>query len=128
MRLAPATMSKREVQKLADEYLRPMNQGLQSIGSATNFAQYVNTTYRQIVLPLMATTTRSRTDGVLRNYLIPTFGQKCLRDLTPMTLQAYFSAMAASQLSHESKDKNPRRAGWRAELSGSIRVDGKEPD
>jgi hypothetical protein len=105
IRLAPATMSKREVQKLADEYLRPMNQGLESIGSATNFAQYVNTTYRQIVLPLMATTTRDRSEGILRNYLIPAFGQKCLRELTPMSLQAYFSAMAASQLSRESKDK-----------------------
>src|SRR6516165_2808165 len=31
VKLAPATMSEREVRKMADEYLRPMNQGLQSI-------------------------------------------------------------------------------------------------
>ena len=47
VRLAPATMNAREVQKVAAEYLRPLNQGLETIGSATNFAHYVeNTTYR----------------------------------------------------------------------------------
>ena len=42
---------------------------------------------------------------MLDNYLIPAFGQLCLRDLTPMTLQRYFSQMASNPLSHESKDK-----------------------
>src|SRR6267142_3836076 len=32
--LAPATMSEREARKVAAEFLRPMNQGLESIGSA----------------------------------------------------------------------------------------------
>src|SRR5438067_10920382 len=38
VRLAPATMPEREVQKIVAEYLRPLNQGIQGIGSATNFA------------------------------------------------------------------------------------------
>jgi integrase len=98
-------MSAREAQKAANDYVAPMNQGLQSIGSATNFAHYVETTYKPIVIPLMAKSTQNRSNGVIRNYLLPAFGKRCLRELTPMSLQAYFSGMAASTLSHESKDK-----------------------
>jgi hypothetical protein len=62
-------MSEREVKKIAAEYLRPMNQGLESLGSATNFSKYVEDTYKPIVLPLMASSTRSRSAGVIKNYL-----------------------------------------------------------
>ena len=69
IRLAPATIGVREVQKIADEYLRPLNQGLETIGSATNFRTYVENTYRPVVMPGLAKSTQSRTDGVLNNYL-----------------------------------------------------------
>lgn len=46
-----------------------------------------------------------RTRGVIANYLVPEFGKLSLRDLTPLTLQRYFSGLAASPLAHESKDK-----------------------
>ena len=36
VRLAPVTMPEREVRKVAAEYLRPLNQEMQSIGAATN--------------------------------------------------------------------------------------------
>jgi integrase len=98
-------MSEREVRKVAAEYLRPMNQGLQSIGSATNFADYVNETYIPVVLPLLATSTRSRYRGIINNYLIPAFGKLCLRDLETLQLQRYFSAVTGNALSHESRDK-----------------------
>jgi integrase len=42
---------------------------------------------------------------VIRNYLIPAFGKLCLRDLTPLSVQRYFSNMASSILAHESRDK-----------------------
>jgi integrase len=105
IRIAPATMPVREAQKVANEYVAPMNQGLQSIGSATNFGHYFETTYKPTVLPLMSASTRDRYENIVKNYLIPAFGKECLRDLTPMALQAYFSGMASSPLSHESKDK-----------------------
>ena len=54
VRLAPATMAEREVRKVAAEYLRPLNQGIQGIGSATNFAHYVKHTYMAVVMPLLA--------------------------------------------------------------------------
>jgi len=105
VRLAPATMSEREVLKLADEHLRPLNQGLESISSATNFRHYVETTFLPVVMPLMAKSTQERSQGVLNNYLCPTFGKLCLRDLTALTIQRYFSEMASSKLAHESRDK-----------------------
>jgi ATP-dependent helicase/nuclease subunit A len=97
--------SERDARRLATEYLRPLNQGLESIGAAVNFQNYVEKTYIPLVMPLLAKSTQSRYQGVLDNYLIPTFGELPLRDLTPMNLQGYFSKMADSPLSHESKDK-----------------------
>ena len=105
MRIAPAKVGEREACKIAAEYLRPLNQGLESTGSATNFSRYVETTYIPVVMPLLATSTRVRVKGVLQNYLCPAFGKMCLRDLTPLTIQRYFSNMATSPLTHESRDK-----------------------
>src|SRR5690242_6119716 len=53
VRIAPANKPVQEVRKIAAEYLRPMNQGLESIGSATNFAHYVEKTYIPVVMPLV---------------------------------------------------------------------------
>jgi integrase len=105
VRIAPATVPEREARKIAAEYLRPLNQGLESIGSATNFTVYVEKTYTPVVMPLLAKSTQERSEGVIRNYLIPAFGKLCLRDLTTLTVQRYFSNMASSILAHESRDK-----------------------
>src|SRR5690242_6555029 len=40
-KLAPADLPEREAKKMAAEFLRPMNQGLAPIGSATKFEEYV---------------------------------------------------------------------------------------
>ena len=59
IKLAPASMAQREVLKIADEVLRPINQGLISIGSAVNFGEYVDREYIPGNLPLLASTTAS---------------------------------------------------------------------
>ncbi len=105
IKLAPASMPVREVNKIAAETLRPLNQGLQTIGSATKFQDFINEVYKPIVIPLMAASTQDRYEGVLKNYLIPAFGELCLRDVTALSVQRYFSGMATSALEHESKDK-----------------------
>jgi hypothetical protein len=105
VKLAPATMAVREARKVAGEFTGPLNQGLVSLGSATNFTEYVSSTYMVNEMPLLAASTRERYSGVIKNYLVPTFGSMCLRDLTPMTIQRYFSGMAGSELGHESIDK-----------------------
>jgi len=104
-KLALRDIPEREAKKMAAEFLRPMNQGLVPIGAATKFEEYVETVYKSTLLPLLAKSTRDRYEGVIKNYLMPAFGSKCLRDLTPLTLQQYFSGMTKSPLSYESRDK-----------------------
>jgi integrase len=43
--------------------------------------------------------------SVYENYLRPAFGEMCLRDITPLTVQRYVSSMAEWALAQESKDK-----------------------
>jgi hypothetical protein len=105
IKLAPASMREREVLKVAAEYLRPLNQGLESIGSATNFQTYVESTYKPVVMPLMASSTRDRYEGVTRNYLYPAFANSCLRDLSTLEIQRYFCGATLAALGRESKDK-----------------------
>lgn len=105
IKLAPVTMPLREAKKVAAEQINPLNQGLVTLGSATNFDEYVNSIYRVNNLPLMAMSTQERYEGIVKNYLSPAFGGMCLRELTALTVQRYFSGLSSSQLSHESKDK-----------------------
>lgn len=103
--LAPVTMKAREVQKVASEFLRPMNQGLQAIGAATNFGTFVEGTYNEVVLPTFAKSTKDRYQGVVKNYLLPQFGDLCLRDITELTVDRFFAGFEKTALDHESVDK-----------------------
>jgi integrase len=100
IKLAPATVPEREVRKIAAEILRPVNQGL--IGSAVNFKEYMESTYIPTELPLLAKTTQDSYQGVITKYLEPSFSRLCLRDLTPLTLQRYFSGLAGERVAHPS--------------------------
>ena len=104
-KLAPASMPEREVKKIAVERLRGLNQGLLSLGSASSFEDYVNGVYIPVVMPLFASSTKDRYEGVVDNYLIPKFGQVALRDITAEVVQRYMSELAGSKLCYESKDK-----------------------
>ena len=103
--LAPAKMPEREARKIAAEHLRPMNQGLTSVGSATNFTEFVDNVYIQVSLPKMASSTRDRYEGIIDNYLKPQFGDLCLRDISVLTVDRYISGLSKTKLSHESMDK-----------------------
>ena len=105
VRIAPASKGEREARKVAAEYLRPVNHTTQSLGSATNFQSFVVDTFNTVTMPLFASSTRSRYSGIVNNYLLPTFGELALRELTPLTLQKYFTQMSTSKLSHASRDK-----------------------
>lgn len=61
--------------------------------------------YEPVVMPLFATSTRVRYNSVIENYLMPTFGQTALRDISAVVVQRYLSDLAGSKLSHESRDK-----------------------
>jgi len=102
IKIAPASMLEREVKKIAAEMLRPVNQGLITVGSAVNFSQYVETTYIPTELPLLATTTQDSYQGIIAKYLEPKFNTLCLRDLTPLALQQFFSGLAGERVAHPS--------------------------
>jgi integrase len=99
VKLCSADMPQREARKIGSEKLRPMNQGLEPIGSATRFGEYVENIFKPTVLPLLANTTRASYKGTLDKYLIPKFGAASLRDLSALTLQRYFSELGVSRLS-----------------------------
>ena len=94
---------------MAGEFLRPLNQGLVNVGSATKFNDYVED-YKVSLLRTFSGRTQERYLGIMRTYLSPQFGELPLRDLTPLTIQKYFfrlthSPITKKPLSHESIDK-----------------------
>ena len=101
IKLCSAETPERQVRQMAAELMRPMNQGLQTIGSATLFSAYVDGTYKPTVLPLLASTTQTAYEGVLRKHLLPTFGLMPLRDMTALVLQKYFSGLGTSETGPE---------------------------
>src|SRR5262249_46595476 len=60
------------------------------------------TTYIPTVLPLLAKTTQDCYEGVIGKYLEPSFGGSCLRDLSPLTLQRYFSGLSGQGIAYPS--------------------------
>jgi integrase len=105
VRLTSSDKPANEAKRLATEFLRKLNNRLETFGNATNFGHYIESTYKPLVLPLMASTTQNRTNGILRNYLMPKFGDLSLGDLSTMRLQAFFNELGKSKLGHESIDK-----------------------
>jgi integrase len=97
LKVAPATVGEREAKRIADELLRPLNQGLETIGGATQFGAYVHGTYNSAVLPLLATSTQANYQYMLRKYLLPAFSEMALREMNLMTLQNYFTGVKVSR-------------------------------
>jgi len=79
IKIATADMPLREVQKIAEEKLRPVNQGLILTGSAMNFGDFVTTTYMPTYLPLLSTTTQNSYRGIIAKYLDSRFSRLPLR-------------------------------------------------
>lgn len=102
--LGPTTLTRAEAERLRDDYLAAINQMEVGIGGAILFRDFARI-YERDVLPTLASTSRERTTGVLKNHLNPEFGQLMLRELTLERLQGYFMRLQSSQLSAESVDK-----------------------
>jgi integrase len=93
VKVCEAKIPEREARKIAAELMRPMNQGLETIGSAMRFADYVKSTYKHY-LETKAITTQDSYNGTFRKYLIPVFGETPLRYISLQVIQRYFSGMA----------------------------------
>ena len=98
IKLCSAQDSFKEAQARALEEMKPMNSGLQTLGSATRFDGYINGIYRPIVLPLLASTTKAAYGAHLNKYLLPKFGEMLLRDMNTLCLQKYFSSLGQSEI------------------------------
>lgn len=96
-KVCEADESEREAKRIAAEILRPMNQGLETIGSAMRFADFINSHFKPY-LETKASTTQSSYNGTLSKYLIPTFGQVSLRHLNLHTIQAYFTGLKSADI------------------------------
>jgi hypothetical protein len=64
MKVCEANVSEREAKRIAAEMLRPMNQGLETVGSAMRFAEFVNSHFKPY-LETKASTTQSSYNGTL---------------------------------------------------------------
>lgn len=102
VKLARANVPAREVQKIADEYLRPINQGLVLTGSVMSFGDFVTSAYTPTYLPLLSSSTQGSYRATISKYLsdgdadTAQFSKRCLRELTRARLQEYLSSLAGS--------------------------------
>jgi hypothetical protein len=69
IKLARVDMPAREVKKIAEDILRPMNQGLELIGSAMKLCDFVTGAYIPIYLPLLSSSTQNCYKGAISKYL-----------------------------------------------------------
>jgi integrase len=106
IKLAPSSMPEREVKKLAAEHVRPLNQGLITVGSGVNFAGYVTNTYLPTELPLLAKTVQDSYQGMLKKHINPAFGNMTLGEMDAATLQRFFSAMPSRGIQYPTMRKN----------------------
>jgi integrase len=105
IKLAPADTPEREVLKMAAERLASVNRGLITVGSGVNFMVYVTDTYIPTELPLLASGVQGTYQSMISKHLKPVFERSTLRDITPLTLQRFFSSMPARGISHPTMEK-----------------------
>lgn len=93
VKLASAEMGERQVKKIAADIVRPLNQGIITVGAAVNFAEYVKDIYIPTVLPLRAKSVQNCYRGIIDKHLNPSFQAKTLSEISALTTQSYFSAL-----------------------------------
>jgi len=102
--LGPTSLTRAQVERLRDDYLAAVNAAAVGIGGACLFSDFVRI-YQKDVLSAHASTTQARSKSVLKNYLVPEYGDMMLREITLERMQGYFSELQQSRLSLESIDK-----------------------
>lgn len=102
--LGPASLTRAEAERLRDDYLAAINQAQVGIGGACLFRDFARI-YERDVLPTLASTSRERSQSVLKTHLNPEFGDRMLREITLERVQEYFTRLQQSSLSPESVDK-----------------------
>lgn len=97
VKLARSSKGLREVQKIARDYLRTVNDGLEA-GAACSLNEFVETTYIPAVLPHLAKPVRDCYEGLLEKRIKPALGEYALREMTPLLLRRHFCRMAEEKI------------------------------
>jgi integrase len=92
----------REARKLADERIRPVNQGLMVPQSTMKFRDFVERYFDPLFFPTLKSSTRKRYRQTLNTHLLPAFGNSRLCDIGTIDLQRFVLQKMESGLGWES--------------------------
>src|SRR5262249_4595913 len=83
------TFTRRQAQKLADEFLRPLNQGKITPHSTILFREFVERYFVSNVFPTLKLPTQVRYRRTLKNHLLPAFGEYRLCEIGTLDIQSF---------------------------------------
>jgi len=99
---AVSEITLREARKLADERVRPVNQGILVPQSTLKFRDFVDRYLDPLFFPTLKPSTRKRYRQTLNTHLLPAFGRSRLCDIGTVDLQRFVLQKLESGLSWES--------------------------
>ncbi len=99
---AVSEITLREARKLADERVRPVNQGILVPQSTMKFLDFVERYFEPLFFPTLKVSTRNRYRQTLKTHLLPAFGKYRLCDLRTVDLQRFVLQKMESGLGWES--------------------------
>lgn len=89
-------LNKRQAQKLAEEHLRPLNQGKATPLSSLTFGQFIERHFVPNVFPTLKSSTQQRYRRTLNVHLIPAFGDARLSEIGNLDVQRFVLQKMAS--------------------------------
>jgi integrase len=103
--IGPVRMfTRRQAQKLADEFLRPLNQGKVTPHSTILFREFIEKYFVPNAFPTLKQPTQSRYHRTLKNHLLPAFGEYRLCEIGTLDIQSFVLKKMGSGLGWASAD------------------------
>lgn len=81
--------AKGEARRLLERRLLLLNQGVQQADSTITFANFVEVHWKPAMLPAYKLSTQKQFELAAKNYLLPAFGKRRLRDITKAEVQTF---------------------------------------
>ncbi len=82
-------MTLRQARKLAEERLRPVNQGILLPQSTMDLQAFVDRYFEPLFFPTLKHSTQERYRQTLKAHLLPAFGKSRLCDIGTVALQSF---------------------------------------
>jgi integrase len=82
-------ITRRQAQRLAEEHLRPLNQGKLLPSATITFESFVERYFITNALPTLKQSTRRRYRSTINHHLLPAFGSQRLCDISTLQLQSF---------------------------------------